>query len=155
MFKGFQKLMVLREINNKECSGYSLIQKIKKLTNKAPSSGYIYPLLNELAKDGYLKKRESGRSNIYSITALGKDLLKKMNAQKRAMKQILSKIDTNTAENLPDFNHDKFLNLNFGIFAKLIELVMKINSSKLDNKINSMNKILDSTYQKLKELDKK
>ncbi len=59
------KMMVLKELNAKEQSGYDLMKKINMSGNK-PSPGYIYPLLQDLKKRGFVSYIEEKRRKVYS-----------------------------------------------------------------------------------------
>ncbi|MGI0047733.1 MAG: PadR family transcriptional regulator [Nitrosotalea sp.] len=68
------KMMVLKELNNQEQSGYDLMKKISMSSNK-PSPGYIYPLLRDLEKRGFVSCTEEKRRKVYSITKEGRKFL--------------------------------------------------------------------------------
>jgi DNA-binding PadR family transcriptional regulator len=68
------KMMVLKELNDKEQSGYDLMKKISILGNK-PSSGYMYPLLRDLEKRGFVSCIEEKRRKVYSTTKEGRKFL--------------------------------------------------------------------------------
>ncbi|MGI0065352.1 MAG: PadR family transcriptional regulator [Nitrosotalea sp.] len=67
-------MMVLKELNNQEQSGYDLMKKINMSGNK-PSPGYIYPLLQDLKKRGFVSYIEEKRRKVYSITKKGRKFL--------------------------------------------------------------------------------
>ncbi|HJW19751.1 MAG TPA: PadR family transcriptional regulator [Candidatus Nitrosotalea sp.] len=68
------KMMVLKELNTQEQSGYDLIKKINMSGNK-PSPGYIYPLLRDLETRGFVSCMEEKRRKVYSITKEGRKFL--------------------------------------------------------------------------------
>ncbi len=68
------KMMVLKELNAKEQSGYDLMKKISMIGNK-PSPGYIYPLLRDLETRGFVSCIEEKRRKVYHISKEGKKFL--------------------------------------------------------------------------------
>lgn len=81
-------LLILSLLNEeKECTGYSIIQKIRKKTNNSIKlhAGTLYPRLDNMIADGTIikieidvksKSREGFiKKNVYRITHKGKELL--------------------------------------------------------------------------------
>lgn len=85
MLKGFLKVIVMKELELSDHSGYSLMKRIEEIAAKKPSPGYIYPLLSELASNKYITKRPEGKRNIYSITRKGKKFLAELQEKKEAV----------------------------------------------------------------------
>ncbi|MFP4423843.1 MAG: PadR family transcriptional regulator [Candidatus Woesearchaeota archaeon] len=80
MLRGVLKILVLESLLVQKQTGYSLMDSIEEQYGKRPSSGSMYPLLNELKEKGFVTFREDGNSKIYSLTIKGKrhirDILK-------------------------------------------------------------------------------
>jgi len=75
--RGFLRLYILSLLSHEPGNGYSIIQTIEESTQGAwrPGAGTIYPLLQSLKTEGFLKKVEpavKGRSVKYSVTEKGK-----------------------------------------------------------------------------------
>ncbi|MFH0874938.1 MAG: PadR family transcriptional regulator [archaeon] len=76
MIRGHLEILVLKLISKEPLSGYMLMKKIKELMGYKPSSGSIYPLLEQLNKKSLVAIKRSGRKKIYSITKKGKEKIK-------------------------------------------------------------------------------
>jgi DNA-binding PadR family transcriptional regulator len=83
--KGYFKIIALEKLNEREQTGYDLIQSIEDALDRKPSPGSIYPLLNNFLKNGYVTVRQEGRKKIYSITIEGKKALKNMFQEKEQL----------------------------------------------------------------------
>ena len=79
------KMMVLKELNTKEQSGYDLMKKIGGLNNDKPSPGYMYPLLRDLEKRGFVSCIEDKRRKVYSITKEGRKFLNSLASKHEQM----------------------------------------------------------------------
>jgi len=167
MFKGFQKLMVLKELIKNDLSGYSLIKRLEEITGKKPSPGYIYPLLKELTTHKYIIKKVDGRKNIYSIVQKGKKLLGELqkdndelqsfttklasmrnnmgSAQKRTMSFISKNFDAHSGKILMDTP----------LFLKFMKARMLVFKSDFKIKKKQYRKIITDATKKLNELAKK
>ncbi len=89
--RGLLKLLILKEIEKRESTGYELIKRIGSKISKEPSPGSVYPLLRELAGAGFLDFRIEGNKKLYSISDRGKAVLEE--ATKREKEAILRKIE--------------------------------------------------------------
>lgn len=87
--RGILKLLILKELEKSDTTGYELIQKISIKTSKNPGS--VYPLLKELNNAGFLTVRVEGNKKIYSLSRKGKKVLEE--ASKREKEAILRKIE--------------------------------------------------------------
>jgi DNA-binding PadR family transcriptional regulator len=85
MIKGYLKIMVLRELNISEHTGYGLIKNLSGSLGRKPSPGSMYPLLNDLLESGLIKVRDEGRMKIYSITGKGREKINKLLKEKEAI----------------------------------------------------------------------
>ncbi|MFH1637439.1 MAG: PadR family transcriptional regulator [Candidatus Woesearchaeota archaeon] len=56
-------------------SGYDIIKDIEKESGWKPSYGSLYPLLDKLKSEGYVKSEKKGKKNLYALTFKGKMLL--------------------------------------------------------------------------------
>ncbi|MBE8540386.1 helix-turn-helix transcriptional regulator [Geoglobus acetivorans] len=88
--KGMLKLLILRELESGEATGYELIERIGKIVSKKPSPGSVYPLLNELHDRGFLEVSVRGNRKIYSLSTKGKRALEELKERERML--ILDKI---------------------------------------------------------------
>lgn len=76
--KGVLELCVLYLLQNNDCYGYTITQKINKYIPVA--EGALYPILRKLVKEGYcttyLQESNQGPARkYYAITDLGKEYL--------------------------------------------------------------------------------
>ena len=79
--KGVLELCVLSILEQKNCYGYELVNKISQ--SISISEGTIYPLLSRLKKEGYvttyLKESQEGpMRKYYKLTNTGQDVLAKL-----------------------------------------------------------------------------
>jgi formylmethanofuran dehydrogenase subunit E len=72
MIRGHLKVLCLKALGEGEKSGYGLMKYIEEHMGHKPSSGSIYPLLEQLKNDGLLALRVEGRKKVYSLTNKGK-----------------------------------------------------------------------------------
>lgn len=75
-------MLVLKELSSESLSGYDLINKLAHVIGKAPSSGSVYPLLQELDEKGIVNFKQEGRRKVYSITAKGRRLMERILKEK-------------------------------------------------------------------------
>lgn len=77
--RNFLDILVLRLIQAEPMWGYKIIKKTKKLFGIKLRHGALYPLLNNLEKDGYTKSEKTtirGRvRKVYNITPKGTQLV--------------------------------------------------------------------------------
>jgi len=77
--RNFLDILVLRLIQTEPMWGYKIIKKTERLFGVKLRHGALYPLLNSLEAEGYVKSKrttESGRvRKIYEITPKGKRLI--------------------------------------------------------------------------------
>ena len=78
------KFIVLKTISDQSTYGYEIIHRIEKITGGrwTPSAGSIYPILEGLETNGYIRSEEIERKKVYSITPQGMKMLDRM-IQKR------------------------------------------------------------------------
>lgn len=138
VIKGYLKLFFLKKIKASECTGYDLISSAETVLGKKPSTGSVYPLLNQLLTDKYIKLKEENRKKIYSITKKGEILLKNLMDEKRKLLQ----------------SHEKIMYLFNEIHddSSLKKSFLKINEAlKFDNKVILRN--MDLFLELKNELD--
>ncbi|WP_457590844.1 helix-turn-helix transcriptional regulator [Geoglobus sp.] len=88
--KGMLKLLILKELENEEATGYELMERVERITSKKPSPGSVYPLLNELHEKGFLEVAVRGNRKVYSLSLKGKRALEDLKERERRL--ILDKI---------------------------------------------------------------
>ncbi len=80
------RLIVLANLARDDLSGYSLMKNIKEKTGCwKPSAGSIYPLLEELLQKNLVTVKKVDRKKVYSLTSLGKNELKSLLGNKKAI----------------------------------------------------------------------
>lgn len=86
MMRGYLRLIVMKNLLNKELSGYDLIKQIEKHTGTwKPSFGSIYPLLERLLKEKLVQVKIQGRRKLYSLTSEGKKNLSLIDKSKNML----------------------------------------------------------------------
>ena len=80
--KGNLRFIILKALEQQERSGYGLMKHIGETLGKKPSPGSMYPLLESLHKEKLIKKKKSGRKDLYSLTKKGKQETKKFDKLK-------------------------------------------------------------------------
>lgn len=157
MYKGYLKIITLKELANKEASGYSLMNKLSAY-GKKPSAGSMYPLLNELESKGFITKREEGRKNIYSITPQGKRRIKQL-MEKR--KEIISKhisMCESLDEKKPSFRLDvaevdRAMFRNLDLLSELKSIIYRlIKENRFSKNEKEIRSILADTIKRMKAL---
>ena len=77
--KGFLRYFVLKLLSEKPMSGSEIMNEIEKRTNGCwkPSPGSIYPLLDWLREEGYIKEADGKGTGVkpYTLTEKGKAFL--------------------------------------------------------------------------------
>jgi DNA-binding PadR family transcriptional regulator len=78
--KDFLDLLILRLVESEPVWGYYIMKKIMVEYGIMPRHGALYPLLNNLEKDGFIsstREMQKGRQRkVYKITEKGKKLLR-------------------------------------------------------------------------------
>jgi DNA-binding PadR family transcriptional regulator len=83
--KGMLKLLILKELESGEATGYELIDRIGRITSKKPSPGSVYPLLGELHDKGFLEVSIQGNRKIYSLSRKGERALEELKERERRL----------------------------------------------------------------------
>lgn len=81
--KGLLKLLILRELENRDAYGYELINRIEEITSKKPSSGSVYPLLSDLSERGFLEVKIVGGKKIYTLSEKGRKYLEELKEKEK------------------------------------------------------------------------
>ena len=82
--KGLLEFCILNALANNESYGYELIQHLKILEELAITESTVYPILNRLRQDGYVKVHVVSSSagpprRYFSLTSLGNRRVRAMN----------------------------------------------------------------------------
>ncbi|HUW56375.1 MAG TPA: PadR family transcriptional regulator [Planctomycetota bacterium] len=83
--KGLLEFCVLNVLSTGESYGYQLVRRLEMLEELAITESTVYPILNRLRKDGYVKVRLAGSASgpprrYFSLTALGSRRVREMKA---------------------------------------------------------------------------
>ena len=92
--RNFLDILILRLIQIEPMWGYKIIKKTQRLFGINIGHGALYPLLNKLEKDGYVRSQKIGNRGrirkVYDITSKGTRLV---DAYYNFLKEQLSKMD--------------------------------------------------------------
>jgi DNA-binding PadR family transcriptional regulator len=94
MYPGQLRTMVLMSLHTEATTGYGIIKSIRDLTGYwKPSTGSLYPVLAELAKEGLITSCIKGRKKIFSLTASGEAHLHScLDERDRLLDQLISHV---------------------------------------------------------------
>lgn len=156
-FRGLLKLLILNELENREATGYELIQRISNKVTKKPSPGSVYPILKEMAAHGILNCREDGSKKLYSLSPKGKELLEKIyQTEKEAIfskvkiLKLAGVLNTEEAEYINSFISEKrmkwFRLYKLRDWIKFLDLLVK--TVEIDPSFAE--KVIDEAIEKLK-----
>ena len=159
------KMMVLRELNNMEQSGYDLMKKIGEISNDKPSPGYMYPLLRDLEKRGFVSFIEEKRRKVYSITKEGRKFLKNLtDTHQRAMKIMIKNFEQiSTKDEMKNFytfqtamkqNKDIMI-ADMGLLDGLKRAVFSIYQKDYEMKKSKFRSIIKNATKQIEGLSKK
>ncbi len=159
--RGILKLLILKELEKSDATGYELIQKIS-VKAKKPSPGSVYPLLKELANAGFLNVRVEGNKKIYSLSEKGKAVLEE--ASKREKEAIMRKIEVLKASGIISEDEAnkmfQFISMKRELWMKLHELrnwaqFINLLAKAIEKSKSEVEEIIDETIRKLEELIRK
>jgi DNA-binding PadR family transcriptional regulator len=92
--RNFLDILVLRLIQAEQMWGYKIIKKTEKLFGIKIRHGALYPLLNSLETEGYVKSEKTTKRGrvrkVYKITKKGTELI---DAYHQVLKEQLKKLD--------------------------------------------------------------
>lgn len=169
MIKGYLNILLLKELNKEDQTGYSLI-KIFKEKYGGVSPGSLYPMLSNLEENKYIKCKEEGNKKIYSITVQGKSTLAKLLKEKKEFiehisgspKKFKGIIDDKEFEKLEKFlsilhSHDEeFLTTCVGMNNIRESIVDAVQNKKLTSTNKELSEkikgILDQAANKINKL---
>ncbi len=77
--RGILKYLILKLLDEQPDTGYGIISRIEKKTGFwKPSTGSIYPLLENLVDKGLIERSESGGKFVYRLTEKGRQALEEV-----------------------------------------------------------------------------
>ncbi len=92
MFKGYLKIVILKELNNGEKTGYDIIKDIYEKTDFIkPSPGSVYPILKNLLKERIVSFKQDKNRKVYRLTKKGKNLIKELEKNRKQLIETLIK----------------------------------------------------------------
>ncbi len=156
--KGLLKLLILKELNERELSGYDLMKIIGEKLKK-PSPGSVYPVLKDLREKGFLNVRSDGRKKIYSLSEKGRNVLKDM--VEREKRIILKKVEA--LKDLGIFDEREAENF-YSFILKKRETLIKLHrlrnwpefveelSKAIEISKDDVERLLDEFIEKLKNI---
>jgi DNA-binding PadR family transcriptional regulator len=103
--RAFLKYIVLKIIKDKPTHGYDIIKTVQLRSNGrwTPSAGSVYPILECLESNGFIRSEEIERKKVYSITQRGIAALDRMTQKKIELLNEMSRIINSVTEG----NNDK------------------------------------------------
>jgi DNA-binding PadR family transcriptional regulator len=174
--KGFIRYQVLESLGEKPMSGSEIINEIESRTNGRwkPSPGSIYPLLAWLQDNGHIKELPAEQSGMkrYELTESGKALL---GEQKKIMVEQRKKMEEYTKNHMR-FRREMFFGPPFmgallaglpeeklvearktmrKLVTAFFELGRSIEEHASEEAFNEALKLLNSTAEKLEEINEK
>ncbi|NQV09087.1 PadR family transcriptional regulator [Candidatus Woesearchaeota archaeon] len=78
-------MVILKALSKREMSGYSIMMHVEEKTGKKPSTGSVYPILEDMLKIQFVSVKRDGRRKLYKLTLLGKKHLEEFMKQKDDM----------------------------------------------------------------------
>ena len=160
MFKAHIKLIVLKELSKDSLSGYDLMKSLAEFGENT-SPGYIYPLLNDLEKKGFVSVKEKDRKKIYSITEKGKNMLNDLKENREEMMKKMASMwkpltDKEDLKKLVEFRQHMDKNKNFhndmGILKKFHRTLFSAYRKSNDIKRKKLKEILIEAIKKMEKL---
>ncbi len=164
VFKARVKLAVLKELSKRSLSGYELITYLAGFSSR-PSPGYMYPLLHDLEKKGFVLVKTSGRKKVYSITSKGTHFLASLEEKHGAfmasmIKQFAPISDKRELQRFYSVvkkmqSHKINIFRDMDALGEFKEAVFALYSSKVyEKKRNKMRLIISHASRELRELMK-
>ena len=96
LFPGALEMMALRLLEQEPAHGYALVQRIKQVSNDMlqVEEGSLYPALQRLTLDGYIKaecgvSENNRRARYYTLTAAGR---KQLAAEREEFERVVGAI---------------------------------------------------------------
>jgi len=145
-------------------SGYDLMKSCGDYCTK-PSPGYIYPLLNDLQKKGFIVVKKDSRRKIYSLTKKGITLLNNLKIKREETVKSIAKIlepitgKSEIQKFIKSRQYKKKINISIQDQLLLKELNSRIydfyqnkDNDKNNGRKEKMKKILQETIKNLEKL---
>ena len=76
--KAMLKIFVLKQLMEKEMSGYDVMKRCEETLGYKPSPGTIYPLLKSMERNGIVEGRRDGRRIVYKLSPKGRKFMKEI-----------------------------------------------------------------------------
>ncbi len=76
--RGLVRTLILLSLYRGKRHGYGIMEDVEKVTGKKPSAGEIYPFLQRLEREGYVKVEKDPadpRRKLYVLTEKGRELV--------------------------------------------------------------------------------
>ncbi len=75
--RGLIRTLILLSLYKGKRHGYGIMEDVEKITGKKPSAGEVYPFLQRLEKEGYVRVEEdrASRRKMYELTDAGRLLV--------------------------------------------------------------------------------
>ena len=130
--------MILKFLNAEgEASGYDFMKYCKR-NGFSVSPGTIYPHLQSLEEEGYVRYEKRGKRKVYSLTAQGKKIVRNLNKSKEELERILQRLGLSMDyHRVPESIRHSFRNVFFA-FKK----VNWQSKKGIDDLINAVERLL-------------
>lgn len=93
--RGFLKFLILKLLEEKDMHGYEIMDQLGKKIGWKPSTGAVYPKLQDMELNGLVEAtetKENGKiKKTYKLTEKGKEELKKTKEKKKEIKEGIGK----------------------------------------------------------------
>lgn len=159
IYKGHLRVIVLKNLENNQISGYELCNKIEEETGWKPSYGSIYPLLNNLKETNLVTIKQEGKKKLYSLTKEGEDQLKELIKKKDELfDRIIESVklfDTVCKDDMLPIIEQMKKGTFIQILPEMKELqktIFKVMMLKNKEKNNKLKNILTQTNKEIKKL---
>jgi len=161
--KGFLRYFVLKMLNEKPMSGSEIMSEIEKKTSGCwkPSPGSIYPLLDWLQEEGYIKETAEKEAGIkrYSLTDKGKTFLEEHIKKREELREKFRFFVPHFLE-LPwqDFYPEKTKGLAEArrkLAKTMFDFHSKLEEKYSENAIVEAKEALEEAARKIEEITKK
>ncbi|MDK2463353.1 MAG: helix-turn-helix transcriptional regulator [Candidatus Korarchaeota archaeon] len=75
--RGLIRTLILLSLYKGKRHGYGIMEDVEKITGKKPSAGEVYPFLQRLEREGYVRveRDRTGRRKLYELTDAGRLLV--------------------------------------------------------------------------------
>ncbi len=75
--RGLIRTLILLSLYRGKRHGYGIMEDVERITGKKPSAGEVYPFLQRLEREGYVRveRDRTGRRKLYELTEAGRLLV--------------------------------------------------------------------------------